>query len=462
MPTLTTDEISELVATQVDQILRQRGGAPFTLDYQDQIDKHEAQLQGMLADRSLGRIINGPTWISGTSVVDGTITAPKISVTNLEAVQTDTGTLNVTGSITAATTFPATGARIVINSSGLWGYSGASTTTFKLNTDGSGEIGTGSNKITWTTSGVLTVPAAVIGSLTIAAVGGGVLGGTYQTTTTGVHINLSTAGIVAYNATSEVSANETFRLDAVTGAMTAIGSFTIKSAATGARVEISNAGGIQTFNSGGTSTFLINAATGSGYAGVSPGILQWDASGNVTVNGTLTIASGGKIVDGDLSEWSQAGIILKSGGSFGDTIKWQVSGTDIGSIYADASSFTARYNGGAGLVFTSTIASFINTSGNASQMTDGNGYMKPYGRFYPGNTAGGQSTAANYITTNTSGRIAFAGVIDLGANTPYVAVTLSGGSGALPNPTKYFPIQDQSTGTVYYIPIFTAVNTWAA
>lgn len=324
-----TQDLGALVRSQLEEILGDplRRGAllgmnPFGADQQDMLDYHDSVIRSLLADRSLGRALSGPLWLSGTSVVDGTITAPKISVNTLEAVTTNTGDLNITGNLVAAAAFPATGARVEINSSGLWGYSGAATTTFKLNTDGSGEIGTGANKVTWTTGGVVAIPAAVISSLTIADIGGGTLGGTYQTNSGSSRIDISTTGIVAY-----ASGIETFRLNGTTGAMTATGSFTVKSAASGARVEISSAGGIAGYNSGGTQTFLLNAAAGNGQLGAGTNSISWDSSGNASIGGVAL--SSGKITASHLSVSSLSAITANMGTITAGTITG-------GTIYASA------------------------------------------------------------------------------------------------------------------------------
>ncbi len=287
------DAVREVLS---DKTLRASLGlSAFGLDQQDLLDKHETQLQGMLSDRSLGMSQNGPVWMDGVSVIDATITANKLVVNTLESITANTGDLNVTGTATLAASFPATTARIEMDSAGILGYnSGGITNTFKLNTDGSGFFGVGATAMTWTTAGVVTIPAASIGSLTIANVGGGILGGTYQTAATGQHINISTSGIVAYNATSEISANETFRLNAATGAMTATGSFTVKSAATGAHVTIDSAGGVAGYNAtsevAGNRTFLLNAATGAGHLGLSTGSnISWDSAGAVSIQGSLIV-----------------------------------------------------------------------------------------------------------------------------------------------------------------------------
>lgn len=471
----TLDELNALVQSQVDAILRQRGGAAFTPDYADLIEKHDAQIQGMLADRSLGKIMNGPTWISGTSVVNGTITAPKISVSDLEAINTSTGSLNITGTMIAAASFPATGARVQISSAGLAAYNSGVTQTAKIGTDGSGFLGVGGTAITWNTSGVVTIPTAAISSLTIAAIGGGVLGGTYQTATTGAHINLSTTGIVAYNATSEISANKTFELLASTGAMTATGSFTIQSASSGARVVIDNAGGIVGYNSGGTETFKVNAATGAGWlGGTGSGTngISWNSSGTVSIGGasfsggkitasslsisslsaisanlgtitagsidassvtisnlsasvitagtivadrisggtvggsfslgsaSVTVNSTGTITNSDGDTWGPNGITLVSAGSFGDAIKWKVSGVDKGSIYSTSVALSLVYDPTRlSYVTLSSNQVLIGTDAGTNLYVDSTG-IRAQANFYPGTTSGLQS--ARHISDNGS------------------------------------------------------------
>lgn len=408
--TVLDDNMRMLVEEQVDQILRNRMGSPFTLDDKDTLDKHESQIQSMLADSSLGRALNGPLWLSGASVVDGTITADKISVNTLEAVTTNTGTLNVTGTITAATAYPATGARVEINSTGLAGYSGAVTTTFKLNTDGSGEIGTGSNKISWTTGGVVTIPSALISSLTIAEIGTGTFGGTYSSGGSNPRFQISSTQFVAYDS----GGNETFKLLASTGAVTATGSFTIKSASSGARVSLSNAGGIEGYNSGSTRTFYVNAATGAGQMGAGTNSLSWDSSGNVSIGGvalssgkitasalsvstlsaisanlgtitagsitggtitasaitTGTLAadrlSGGTLAGGFTVSTASGPIVFNSAGTPDDVIQFKYSGTAKGQVYTTNTTFVVQYASGGGLTMTSSSITMSQSSSSIS------------------------------------------------------------------------------------------------
>jgi len=366
---MLSDEMAAAVRDQVDAILSARGGMKFGVEQADMLNSLDSQVNAILQDRSLGRIMNGPLWLSGTSVLNGTITAGKLEVTELSAVSASAVSFNLTGTLTAAASFPAAAARVTVNSSGLWGYSSAIATTFKLNVDGSGEIGTGANKIVWTTGGAVTVPVATIGSLTIAAVGGGIVGGSYQTATTGAHINFSSVGIEAYNATSEIAANRTFQLLASTGAMTATGSFTVQSAATGARVVISNAGGIEGFNSSNVSTFLLNT-TGAGRLGVSGSGLSWDAAGAVSVNGSLLVAT--SVANGALAGGITAG---------------KLSVTTLAAITADMGTITAGtisasrviagtfINGGTGTVALGAADLSVASTGKIKFGTSGGDYL---------------------------------------------------------------------------------------
>ncbi|GIW17430.1 MAG: hypothetical protein KatS3mg064_0587 [Tepidiforma sp.] len=466
-----TEQLSALVRAQIEELLGDPvrraellGVQPFGPDQADMLDYHDSVIRSLLADRSLGRALNGPLWLSGASVVDGTVTASKLIVNTLESITINTGSLNVTGTIVAATSFPATGSRVEIGSAGLWGYNGPSSTTFRLNTDGSGSIGIGTTAMTWNTSGVVSIPKAAIGTLTIADIGGGVLGGTYQTSTGTSRIDISTSGIVAYS-----GGTETFRLNATTGAMTATGSFTIQSALSGTRVVISNAGGIEGYNASGR-TFRINASTGDGFIGPESSArrIEWDSSGvkiggvyldsstgkitasslsvtslsaisadlgtitagtisggtitasaittgtlnfgsggtvnttgtvtgtfgglnlaNLTVTGNITLGSGGKIIDADGSEWNSSGLILKSAGVFGDAIKWNHGGSDVGSITGSTSGMY-MYQGSSGFgtshLFLSSSAARLQHGSSGYFLSVTGAGIQTGGPIYPGTT----------------------------------------------------------------------------
>lgn len=195
----------------------------------------------MEADESFGRMLSGPQWISNVSVRDGSITASKITVTDLAAIKTSTGSLNVTGTITAGT---AGAARVEISAAGgIKGFNATPATVWAFNIDGSGQIGIGATAITWNTAGALSVPVASIGTLTIADITSGTLGGAYVTAAAGAHMKLSTAGLTGYSATTENNANTRFSL----------------------------------------------LTDGSGFLGAHPGKIVWSTAGVVTINGDTVI-----------------------------------------------------------------------------------------------------------------------------------------------------------------------------
>lgn len=453
-----TEQLGALVRAQIEELLGDPvrraellGMQPFGPDQAEMLDYHDSVIRSLLSDRSLGRVLNGPLWLSGASVVDGTVTASKLIVNTLESITINTGSLNVTGTIVAATSFPATGSRVEIGSAGLWGYNGPSSTTFRLNTDGSGSIGIGTTAMTWNTSGVVSIPKAAIGTLTIADIGGGVLGGTYQTSTGTSRIDISTSGIVAYS-----GGTETFRLNATTGAMTATGSFTIQSAASGARVEISSAGGIAGYNAGGTQTFLLNAATGAGKLGTGSNYISWDSSGNASIGGValsggkitashlsvsslsaisanlgtitagtisggtisasvittgtlaadrisggtlggsfnlgganVTVNSTGVITNNDGDTWGPNGLVLKSTGAYGDSIKWNHGGSDVGSITGSTSGMY-MYQGSSGFgtshLFLSSSAARLQHGSSGYFLSVTGAGIQTGGPIYPGTT----------------------------------------------------------------------------
>lgn len=372
---IDTAELNAAVRQQISAILGDPiaragliGVSAFGPEEQDLLEKHESQIQSLLADGSLGRALNGPLWLSGASVVDGTVTADKISVNTLEAVTTNTGTLNVTGTITAAASYPATGARVQLNSTGLVGYSSGVNTTFKLNTDGSGEIGTGANKITWNTSGVVVIPAALITSLTIASVTSGNFGGTYASGSSNPKFQLSSTSLVAFDA----SGNETFKILASTGAVTATGSFTVQSAASGARVVLSNAGGVEGYNSGGTRTFFVNAATGAGQMGAGTNSMSWDSSGNVSIGGVAL--SSGKITASHLSVSTLSAITANLGTVTAGSIN--AASVTVSNITATNISSGALGSGGSGINIGGTNGLGVNGTlliGSGGKIQDADG-----------------------------------------------------------------------------------------
>ena len=153
-------------------------------------------------------------------------------------------------------------------------------------------------------------------------------------------------------------------------------------------------------------------------------------TGNLSISGTLTIGSGGKIIDADGSYWDSSGIVLVSAGNYGDSIVWKVSGTNAGSIVADGDGITvgsgtamnSNYNlvlareayAKIGLGWTTGINTLADpglyldaTTGTATLSGDapgrivvGSDYLQASGYIYPGTGAAVQSTG--YFDWNTA------------------------------------------------------------
>ena len=524
-------QLADLIRQQIEEVLGDR--AKFTHEDADRLDTVEAQLRGVLGDRSFGRILDGPLWLSGTSVVDGTITAGKISVTTLEAVQAATGTLNVTGTLTAAASYPATsGERITMTSAELAGHNSADAKTFSLAVDGSGFIGIGSSQLSWSTAGVVTVPAAAISSLTIADVGSGTFNGNFDAGTGRVRagtalqrVELTSAGLLAYN----TGGTQTFKLDAATGSLDMLGTFTMRSSASGARIEVANVG-VRGYNAAGTLTFSILSSDGSGQLGASTPV-TWNSAGTVVVNGSLlvgstvtsdkinvstlsaisanmgtitagtisagtvnagtittgtlngallgtsTVASGaiaslaadkltagtisaqtitfsstGKITNSDGDEWNATGIILRSSGSFGDSIKWTVSGVDKGSVFATTAGLWLTRDTGGGIVLASGGILLYSTWGSLN--------FAPYIDVNSSDVKMALSGTGAYLKLDSSGRtLASANIFPQGQTNDYLGhngtdigfggLTTAAGAGSL---VGYFQLS--VNGTSYKVPYY--------
>lgn len=394
-----TPDIQAYISEQIERAMRSRPQL-FTAERADVLESTAAAVATMTRDQSLGRVLGGSLWLSGVSVIDGTITADKLTVTELSAITASMGSLNVTGTIQVAATYPATGARIDIAATGIKGYNSTPTQTFEFLTTGAGFIGVGATAMSWTTGGVLTVPAAAIGSLTIANVGSGNLGGTYNTSTANPKLSLAPTFFKAFNA----GGTETFDLDATDGSLTITGSFTVLSASTGAHIKIDNAGGIAgysaTTESAANRRFLLNAATGAGHlgqdvTGANPGI-SWDASGNVSIGGASF--SGGKIVAASLSV------------------------STLSAIAADLGTITAGTVTGATIrTSASNPRAEMNTSGFASYDSGGTQ------RVNLANTGSGWLGASNVITWTTGGTVTISGWTASSSSFTGGSVTLDSG-----------------------------------
>src|SRR5690606_34342892 len=117
-------------------------------------------------------------------------------------------------------------------------------------------------------TGVWTVPQVFTQGLTISDVAGGRLGGTYYTSPNASdfpRMQISTAGIQAWNS----GGTQTFNLNAATGNLTITGTFLLQSAASGSRVDIRNTG-ITWYNGTQARAQILN--DGSGFLGSTNGL----------------------------------------------------------------------------------------------------------------------------------------------------------------------------------------------
>lgn len=196
----------------------------------------------------------GPGMVRGKQIAPHSITSTLIDVDELAAVSASTGNLNVTGTITVAASFPASGPRITLDSTALDFYRDATHLTSQLAVDGSGFVGsTGGSSATaavsWTTAGVATINASKIitGTLNFGAAGTvnttgsvtGTIGNSAGTLNLGEltvadTITVGAAGKIAFGASAldylddstlhlEVGTGETGKVEFVNGANTPYG-----------------------------------------------------------------------------------------------------------------------------------------------------------------------------------------------------------------------------------------------
>lgn len=396
---------------QIEQVLAdyfaRRGGSVFTTDHEDKLDTLYGQVQNLMNDASIGRAMDGPLWLSGTSVLNGTITADKLTVSSLEAVTAVTGSLNVTGNIIAAAIYPATsGERVLINSTGIATINASDVETARLDVDGSGFIGIGTSKISWTAGGAVTVPAAAISALTIADIGSGTFNSNFDAGTGRVRagtalqrVELVAAGLIAYDA----GGTETFRVSSSDGSLSMTGVFSMKNAAIGSRVEMANVG-LRAYNSGGTQTFGISSSDGSGFLGTG-GVLTWSSAGTVVVNGSV-LATGSvtanKLLVSTLSAISADMGTITAGTISAGTVNASVitTGTLNGALLgASTVSNSAIDSMSASKIDTGTLSAATITLGTGGSITDGDGSTWDSTGF----TLIGTSVVGDQLKSNTSG-----------------------------------------------------------
>lgn len=366
----------------------------------------------------------GPNTLSKNTIKSKSITSAMMNVSNLQAVNADTGSLSISGTLTMGsagsiqsgkTSYSDTThagywigidsgtAKIRVGNSGHtsgWTWDGSTlaitgTITATTGTIGGFTItanrlaaGSGSSSVGLdssggstplifagsatpssapfrvTPAGDMTATSGAIGGLTIDGLNGLLLGtgGTTRGISTGstaFYAGNATPGSAPFRVTTAGALTATNAT--ITGAITATsGSFSgaITASSLSITGSASFSGGSLTLPGGGSlssSTFDINSGT----------------MASLTVDGTITIGSGGSIVDGDGSTWTQTGLTLVSSGSFGDSIVWKVSGVDKASIYASSGNAKFEYSGGGLVQLTSSSAILIGDLNNRVTVNTG-------------------------------------------------------------------------------------------
>lgn len=356
----------------------------------------------------------GPNTLSKNSVKARTIRSGNIDVSNLEAVQTKTGSLTVDGDLTVGT-----GGSL---RSGKTSYSDVSNAGFWMGIDSTvtkirvGNIG---HTAGWTWDGTT---LAITGSVTATSgtIGGWTIGST-DLTADGGATGIASSGSYriwtgdATPANAEFSVTSAGALKSTSGT---IGGWTIN----GISGLYTGSGASQRGIDTGSTTFYAGSATPSsapfrvsssgvlnatgatitgaltasslsitGTASFSGGSMTLPNGGSITsttvdlnqgtiggmdIDGNLTLTGSGKIQISGGSYWDVNGILLKSTGSFGDTIRWQVSGVDKGSLYGTSTSFVMSYPSGwyqslgstSYLVDGGTSGILLSTASNSSEI----------------------------------------------------------------------------------------------
>lgn len=143
---------------------------------------------------------------------------------------------------------------------------------------------------------------------------------------------------------------------------------TTRTAASGARVELTTANGVRAINASAVTTAQINV-DGSGFLGASPGSIQWSTAGAITFAGNITVASGNLNMTGGAI---YAGKSTYASSTAGYWLGWD-SGT--AKLKIGASSNSLDWNGSS-LTVTGVIQTALTgqrvvlTSGNETQFID--------------------------------------------------------------------------------------------
>lgn len=145
--------------------------------------------------------------LDASKITAGDIAAARMSTNFLSTAQATIGTLSAitanVGTLTGGTIQGVTvktqdlsgiNSQVIMDTNGVHGYNSSGTLTFEIKTDGSGQLGAGSNYISWNPSGTLSVPGTLVA--------GDIVGNTIKTASTGWRVELKPTGLFYTNGTT--------------------------------------------------------------------------------------------------------------------------------------------------------------------------------------------------------------------------------------------------------------------
>lgn len=340
---------------------------------------------------------------------DGT---PRLSIGNSNGnkLTWNGSALDITGALTATT-------------GSIGGFTvGSSTITggnFELNSAGSFVLGSGNNSVRASASGSYALwagnangalapfsvtPAGTVNAGTMNVSNINVTGGTVAGSTVG-------SGIAGGNITAGSITGTQIAAGTITANKLSVSTLSAITANLGTITAGSITGGTISANTITTGSLTFGSSGQLNSTGSYSGTLGGLSLANLTVTGTITLGSGGKIVDADGSEWNQNGIILKSSGSFGDTLKWQVSGVDRGAIYADSGGIILAYSASGAFAWLTSGGNAVLGSDDSYRLEVNHGVgIQTGGPIYPGST-GSRQTSRSISDANS--RLTLTGQVEL-------------------------------------------------
>lgn len=421
----------------------------------------------ILVPDSVGNGVITDGAITETKIDSLAVSTPKIQANAITAAKLEAN-LVLASNIIGGTFSDPNIYGVVLGTAGLKLFDGGGTQRGWLKTDGSGWFGA-SNKFYWDTAGNIvaagiTVASSASGARTQLDTGGlRIFNSSEQVI---LELN-STNGFRGYNSTGSTNYNRiamdgsgwlgssdgTSANSALSWTGAGVATLNASKIITGtlncSLLTVSNLSatsittGAITFASGGT----MNGATISGTFGNTGGTMNL---GKLTVADSVTLGTGGKIIDADGSYWDQNGIVLRATGTLGDSILFNrdtyapygnlqsAFATDLGQMRLSTVATTSR---SAALALTSTAVDsttlaeilttksggtvgssytltadgahgwYVNASTVGMTLERTNRALSLYGRLYPGSGSGTQT--ARYFSDNGSRIVLTGGDLDI-------------------------------------------------